>query len=147
MITSYSQANSVGNIDIPISLFEMIHNISMYLLLDDKHDLGRFVYYDRTDHWYHGSNNIHHESPFHHWQIAILGLMFAQVGSLFVKGKEMFDSFKKIESGDLTGIDSSLIDSLEDNTISLEEYKGEIADIKSLPKETKKLTIKANLPI
>lgn len=147
MITSYDKANAVGNIDIPISFFEMIHNISMYLLHDDKHDLGRFAYYDRTDHWYHGSNNIHHPGIFHHWQVAIVGLLFSQIGSLFYKGKEMYDSFKKIESGDLSDLDQSLIDTLEtDNTISLEDYNEEVSDIKPVSKP-KNLMIKANLPL
>ena len=153
MITSYDNANSIGNIEIPISFFEMIHNISMYLLLDDKHDLGRFSYYNRSDHWYHGSNNVDHPGIYHHWQIGIFGLLFAQVGSLFTKGKEMYDTFKKIESGDLSGIDESLISSIEtDNTISLEDYDNEVSGIhKVVPLPTplqkdKNLILKTNLP-
>jgi hypothetical protein len=156
MITSYENANAVGNVDIPLPFFEMIHNISMYLLLDDKHDLGRFSYYNRSDHWYHGNNNIHHPGIFHHWQIGILGLLFSSVGSLLVKGKEIYESFKKIESGDLSGIDDSLISSLEtDNTISLEEYNNEISGIDKITPLTltpspkprdKKLILKTNLP-
>ncbi len=163
MITSYENANAVGNIDIPLPFFEMIHNISMYLLLDDKHDLGRFSYYNRSDHWYHGNNNIHHPGIFHHWQIGIFGLLFSSIGSLIVKGKEMYEGFKKIEGGDLSGLDQSLIDSLEtDNTISLEEYNNEISDINKITPLTliptkpttkprdkdkdKKLILKTNLP-
>lgn len=151
MIVSYENANSVGDIDIPISFFEMIHNISMYLLHDDAHDLGFFSYYNRNSHYYQGKRSPDHPSPFHHYQIAIIGLLFAQVGSLFYKGKEMYDSFKKIEGGDLSDLDQSLIDTLEtDNTISLDDYNNEVSDIKKineLPSPKKNLLIKANLPL
>lgn len=158
MIVDYNTGNTVGNIEIPLSLFEMIHNVSMYLLLDDKHDLGRFAYYNRTDHWYHGNNNIDHPGVFHHWQIGIFGLLFSSIGSLLVKGREIYDNFKKIESGDLSGLDQSLIDSLEtDNTISLDDYNSELSgipkiislrEIQNKPETIpdKKLILKTRLP-
>lgn len=151
MIVSYENANSVGNIDIPISFFEMVHNISMFLIMEDKKDLGRFQYFNRSDYYYYNKHSPNHESPWHHWQIGLIGLLFSHVGSLFYKGKEMYDSFKKIEGGDLSDLDQSLIDTLEtDNTILLDDYNNEVSDIKKineLPSPKKNLLIKANLPL
>jgi hypothetical protein len=117
---------------VPMELFEMIHNFSMYLILDDVHDLGRGQYYERIDHFYHGKKSPHHPSPFHHYQIGIAGLLFSQIGSLLSKGMEMIDDYKKMESGDLSGLDDDVRKLVEgDNTIPLAEYQKEVS---TLPK-------------
>jgi hypothetical protein len=116
----------------PMEFFEAVHNFSMYLILDDVHDLGRGQYYERIDHFYHGRKSPHHPSPLHHWQLGIAGLLFSQVGSLITKGIEMIDDYKKMESGDLSGLDDDIRNLIEgDNTIPLAEYQKEVA---TLPK-------------
>jgi hypothetical protein len=118
---------------VPMELFEMIHNFSVYLLIDDKHDLGRGQYYDRIDHYYHGRKSPHHPSVLHHYQLGIAGLLFSQVGSLITKGIEMIDDYKKMESGDLSGLDDDIRNLIEgDNTIPINEYSEEIKDIPKL---------------
>ena len=71
---------------LPTELFEVIHNISKFLILDDAHDVGRFQYYGRKDHWYHGRNNHDHPGLWHHWQIGMMGMIIAEVGAVAVKG-------------------------------------------------------------
>ena len=114
----------------PEQLFELIHNVSLYLLIDDKSDLGRFQYYGRDDHYYHGKHSPDHPSPFHHWQIGILGLIVSQLGSIMTKASEMYNTFQAVESGDYSAIDNDILEMAEDdNTISLEDYKNEVSSI------------------
>lgn len=125
------QANAANVIPIlPMHFFELVHDISMFLILDDKHDIGRTVYYNRSDHWYHGKNNVHHPSPWHHYQIGIMGLLVSQIGSIISKGMEMVGDYRKIEGGDLSGIDKDIIDLVEmDNVVPLDEYQDEVRTI------------------
>lgn len=91
---------------IPMEFWEMIHDFSMFLIVDDKHDLGHFSYWNRNDHYYRFKKSPNHPSPFHHYQIGILGLVLAQIGGLFSKAleikneltpqKEIPHKFKKI---------------------------------------------------
>jgi hypothetical protein len=114
---------------LPMEIFEAIHNFSLYLILDDVHDLGRGQYYERIDHFYHGRKSPDHPSVLHHWQLGLAGLLVSQVGSLLTKGLELYSDYKKIESGDLRDMDPNIIDLLEEeNTevIPLEEYKDEV---------------------
>jgi len=141
-----------------MEIFEIIHNVSMYLLVDDMHDLGRGQYTKRTDYYYHGKHSPDHPSPFHHWILGYFGILTSQIGTALLKGLEMYDDYKKIEGGDLSDIDEKIIDLVEeDNTISLDEYSKEIDDIpklnhnhyhnlkslddKSYPRKTKDLKI------
>ena len=115
---------------LPESFFEAIHNISMYLLLDDAHDLGRFSYYQRGDYYYHGRHSPNHPSPVHHWQLAIFGLLFSNIGSVVMKGAEMFRDYKRIESGDFSDLDQDIIDLVEDDSsVSLLDYEQEVKTI------------------
>ena len=76
---------------IPMEFWEMMHDFSMFLIVDDKHDLGRFSYYDRKGHFYRHSESPHHPSPFHHYQVGILGLFVSQVGAVVSKALEIKD--------------------------------------------------------
>lgn len=109
-------------------IFELIHNVSMFLIMDDKDDLGRFTYYDRHEHWYQGKNSPHHPTPWHHWQIGAIGLLVSQIGALVSKGVEMYNDYKDVESGAIN-VDSELGDVFSDNTIALEEYQKEVSEI------------------
>src|SRR6476469_7051132 len=127
MITQRQLAEQAGFIKPPMEIFEIIHNVSMYLLVDDMHDLGRGQYYKRTDYYYHGKHSPDHPSPFHHWILGYFGILTSQIGSALLKGLEMYDDYKKIEGGDLSDLDEKIIElAEEDNTISLEEYKDEV---------------------
>jgi hypothetical protein len=135
----------------PMEFFEAIHNFSMYLILDDVHDLGRGQYYERIDHFYHGRKSPHHPSPFHHYQIGIAGLLFSQVGSLITKGMEMIDDYKKMESGDLSGLDDDIRNLIEgDNTIPLAEYQKEVSTLPKVGEDNSldplKIPVIENLP-
>lgn len=134
MIVNQAEAAPVVPV-LPMEFFEVIHNVSMYLLLDDAADIGRFSYYNRSDHWYHGSNNIHHPSPLHHWQVAIFGLLFSQIGSVVAKGVEMYQGYRKLENGDFSDLDPDIIDLVEDNSIALEEYQDEVQKTLSLSQD------------
>lgn len=131
MIAPREIGDSMGMLPIPMELFEIIHNISMFLLVDDKHDLGRGVYYERDDHYYHGRFSAHHPSMWHHWQIGLFGLMISQLGTFVTKGMELFGDYKRIgENGDLSGLDDNILKIIEgDNTITLDEYKQELGDL------------------
>ena len=119
---------------LPLELFEMIHNVSMFLILEDKKDIGRFQYYDRTDYYWKGRFSPDHPSPWHHYHVGIFGLLISQIGSVVAKGLEMFDTYRKIESGDLSEVDRDILDIMEvDNTISLDDYTKEVKKI--LPTE------------
>jgi len=74
---------------IPLEFWEMIHDFSMFLIVDDKHDLGHFDYYGRKDHYYRFKQSPDHPSPFHHYQLGIIGLVIAQIGGLFSKALEL----------------------------------------------------------
>lgn len=74
---------------IPMEFWEMMHDFSMFLIVDDKHDLGRFSYYDRKGHFYRHAESPHHPSPFHHYQVGILGLFVSQVGAVVSKALEI----------------------------------------------------------
>lgn len=114
----------------PTEIFELIHNFSMFLIKDDKHDIGQFIYYDRDSHYYHGKHSPDHPTAFHHWQIGLMGLVISQLGSLISKGSEMYSDYKKIENGDMSEIDPEIMNIMNDNnTISLDDYKQETSDI------------------
>lgn len=127
MITQRQIAEQAGIIKPPMEIFEIIHNVSMYLLVDDMHDLGRGQYTKRTDYYYHGKHSPEHPSPFHHWVLGYFGILTSQIGTALLKGLELYEDYKKIEGGDLSDIDEKIINLVEeDNTISLEEYKDEL---------------------
>ncbi len=78
---------------IPMEFWEMLHDFSMFLIVDDKHDLGRFSYYDRKGHFYRYKESPHHPSPFHHWQVGILGLFASQLGAIVTKALDIRNEF------------------------------------------------------
>lgn len=141
MITSYDIGSQIGDLTIPMEFFELIHNLSMYLLLDDRLDVGHFAYTGRQFHYYHGKHSPDHPSIHHHWTLAVAGLIFSEVGSVVNKGVELFKSYQTIESGDLSSVDQSIIDLVEeDNTVSLDDFEKEVAIIPSYPQHSKKMT-------
>lgn len=118
---------------IPIQLFELIHNISMFLLLDDKHDIGRFSYHNRTDYYWKGRYSPDHPSPLHHWYIGWLGLLTAQIGAIAVKGLEVAETYNSIQQGDMSAVDPDILELFEENgPVELEDYKEEV---KALPEQ------------
>lgn len=143
MIAPREVGDSVGVLPIPMELFEIIHNVSMFLLMDDKHDLGRGVYYERDDHYYHGRFSAHHPSMWHHWQIGVLGLVVSQLGTFVTKGMELFGDYQRIgQNGDLSGIDDNILKIIEgDNTITLDEYKQEVGSLVPEEEEPPKIIL------
>jgi hypothetical protein len=124
-------AESLGVLPVPLELFEILHNVSMFLIRDDARDLGRFRYRDRDDHYYRGRLAPHHRSTIHHWQIGVMGLFLSQIGSLMSVGMGVVDGYKKVvESGDMSEIDDDILGLIEDdNTITIDEYKEEVKEI------------------
>ena len=138
MIAPRSITEQIGLPKLPLELFEVIHNVSLYLLVDDKYDLGRGQYYNRSDHFYHGNFSPDHPSSLHHWILGYFGILTSQIGSAMVKAFEMFDDYNKLEKGDLSGIDKDIIDLVEEDTaIPLEDYKQELAHL-PVVQETKR---------
>lgn len=74
---------------LPQEFWEMVHDISMFLVLDDKHDLGHFAYSNRNHHYYRGKKSPNHPQPFHHWQLGMIGIVVAQMGALISKALEI----------------------------------------------------------
>lgn len=67
---------------IPDEVFEIMHEFSVFLLKDDKHDLGYYRYYKRKGHYYMGKPAPNHPGMLHHWQVGMAGLVMAQLGGL-----------------------------------------------------------------
>ena len=67
---------------IPDEVFEIMHEFSVFLLKDDKHDLGYYRYYRRKGHYYMGRPAPDHPGMLHHWQVGMAGLIMAQLGGL-----------------------------------------------------------------
>lgn len=81
----------------PIEIFEMMYDISLFLIVDDKHDLGHFGYINRDDHYYRFKPSPNHPSPFHHWQVGVIGLFLSQTGALISKALEIKNSMRAQE--------------------------------------------------
>ncbi len=81
--------------NVPIEFWEFIHELSMFFVIDDIHDLGKFSYWNRNDHYYKFKKSPHHPSPFHHWQVGVIGLFLAQMGAAITKALDMKDSFEE----------------------------------------------------
>lgn len=116
---------SIDKIPIPTEFFEIIHNVSLFLLRDDISDIGRFTYYDRDDHYYHGNKSTDHPSMLHHWQFGIIGLVVSQFGSLLNIGKDIYDDYKGMKEGRMNDDVRRILDN--ETSIPLEEYKEETA--------------------
>lgn len=80
---------------LPLEIFEMMHDLSLFLIVDDKHDLGHFAYSKRDDHYYHFKKSPDHPSPIHHWQIGVIGLFVSQVGALVSKALDIKSSLSQ----------------------------------------------------
>ena len=78
---------------IPIEFWEFIYELSTALIIDDVHDIGKFSYWNRHDHYYHFKKSPHHPSPFHHWQVGFFGAFIAQIGAAITKAMDMKESF------------------------------------------------------
>jgi hypothetical protein len=130
MISPKGIAELVDVPPIPMEFFEIVHNLSMFLLIDDKHDLGRTVYYNRNDHYYHGHHSPHHPSPYHHWQIGLMGLLFSQIGPMISQGLDMYNDYRRMEEGDIEGMDPEIMRLIkDDNALTLQDYKDEISGL------------------
>lgn len=82
---------------IPDEVFEIMHEFSVFLLKDDKHDLGYYRYYRRKGHYYMGRPAPNHPSMLHHWQIGIGGLILAQLGGLLNLARNAMTSNDMVE--------------------------------------------------
>lgn len=128
MIVDYSTGSTYGIPKIPLEFFEMIHNVSEYLLLDDKHDIGRFSYFNRTDYYWKGQYSPDHPSPLHHWYLGWIGMLFAQIGAIAMKGLEVADTYQKVQRGDMSEIDDEVLKMFEE-PMTLDDYKVSVSDI------------------
>jgi hypothetical protein len=132
MIVERHVSEREGMLPVPMELFEILHNISMFLIRDDAGDVGYFRYSDRDHHYHHGKLSPDHPSVVHHWQIGVGLLFLSQVGSLMNLGMGVYEDYKKAESGDVSGIDQDILDLVDaDNSssITLDEYKEEVDSI------------------
>lgn len=97
------------------------------MLLDDKHDIGRFSYYNRTDYYWKGKYSPDHPSPLHHWYFGWLGMLFAQIGAIAMKGLEVAQTYESVQRGDLSGIDAEVLEMFDETPVSLNDYNKEIS--------------------
>ena len=94
----------------PLSVCKIIHDLSYTMLYDDRHDIGFFQYYDRNDHYYNGRLAPNHPSPGHHWQGAIFGMIFAQLGAMCSQLRDICMTMASISENDpdLLDLDTEL---------------------------------------
>lgn len=113
-----------GMIDIPEWLGNLFHGVGGILLIDDRHDLGRVIYYNRTTHYYHGKYSPDHPSALHHW---MLGLWLVQLGSIINMLSELKNIATELLNDDefLEGINANF-NGETGNYVTLDEYKKEL---------------------
>lgn len=103
---------------IPDEIFEVMHEFSVFLLKDDKHDLGYYRYYKRKGHYYMGKHSPNHPGMLHHWQVGMAGLIFAQLGGLLNLARNAVTSDEMIESmGEGELYDESTVIDLPENAV------------------------------
>jgi hypothetical protein len=141
MIIERHISEKVGVLPVPMEFFEILHNISMFLINDDAGDVGHFRYHERDYHYYHGKQSPSHPGVMHHWQIGVCGLLISQLGSLLNLGMGVYEDYKKAEKGDVSDIDQDILDLVDsDNVISMEDYKEEVSAIPTEDYITKHLS-------
>ena len=104
---------------IPDEVFEIMHEFSVFLLKDDKHDLGYYRYYKRKGHYYMGQPAPDHPGMLHHWQIGMAGLIMAQLGGLINLARNAIASPEDISESEL--YDESTVIDLPESSVSVEE--------------------------
>lgn len=130
MIVERHVSEKLGVLPVPMEFFEIIHNISIFLINDDAHDVGHFRYHERDFHYYHGKHSPSHPSMLHHWQLGVCGLLISQIGSLLNLGMGAYEDYKKAENGDVSGIDQDILDLVDSGkAISVDDYKDEVSEI------------------
>ena len=131
MISPRHIAQLVDVPPLPDEFFKIIHDLSVFLIVDDRHDIGRSVYYNRSDHYYHGHHSPHHPSPYHHWQLGLAGLIFSQLGSMFNQGMQLYNDYQQMEAGNIEGMDPEILNLIkqDNNVVTLEQYKEEVKTI------------------
>ena len=131
MIVDYNTGASYDMPKIPIEFFEMVHNISKFLLLDDRHDIGRFSYRNRTDYYWKGTYSPDHISPLHHWYLGWIGMIVAQIGAITMKGLEVAQTYDKVNRGNMSDVDSDVLAMFkdDDDSIALDDYKEELYNL------------------
>ena len=103
---------------IPDEFFEVMHEFSVFLLKDDKHDLGYYRYYKRKGHYYMGKHSPDHPGMLHHWQVGMAGLIFAQLGGLLNLARNAVTSDEMVSSmGDGELYDESTVIVLPDSAV------------------------------
>lgn len=103
---------------IPDEFFEVMHEFSVFLLKDDKHDLGYYRYYKRKGHYYMGKQSPDHPGMLHHWQVGMAGLIFAQLGGLLNLARNAVTSDEMVASmGEGELYDESTVIDLPDNAV------------------------------
>lgn len=88
------------------------------MLYDDRHDIGYFQYWGRSDHYYNGRHAPDHPLPTHHWQGAVFGMIFAQLGAMCSQLKDICTVMSSMSDDDP--------DLLDDDTDS-NEYESSLA--------------------
>jgi hypothetical protein len=76
----------------PQEILKLIHNFGYSMLLDDKHDIGKFSYSNRPGY-------PPHPSGIHHWYIGAAMMTLAQVGGMLQKMKEFMEVGLEAGSG------------------------------------------------
>jgi hypothetical protein len=103
---------------IPDEIFEVMHEFSVFLLKDDKHDLGYYRYYKRKGHYYMGQHSPDHPGMLHHWQVGMAGLIMAQLGGLLNLARNAVTSDEMIENmGEGELYDESTVIDLPENAV------------------------------
>lgn len=68
---------------------EMLNNLAVSLIEDDRHDIGYTTYRNRNSHYYHGKRSPNHDSPWHHWQIGGILYIISQIAGAIALTHEM----------------------------------------------------------
>lgn len=103
---------------IPDEVFEIMHEFSVFLLKDDKHDLGYYRYYKRKGHYYMGKPAPNHPGMLHHWQVGMAGLIMAQLGGLINLARNAITSTDMAENiPDSELYDESTVIDLPDSAV------------------------------
>jgi hypothetical protein len=108
----------------PEQVCRMFYNMGYLMMKDDRHDLGKFAYYNQP-HYYNGRKVNHHPSPLHHWPLGIGFMTLGQIGGMFCKVQEMMTTVEMDENGDVIEIEElgyMADDQNNDGRIDHEQY-------------------------
>lgn len=81
----------------PQEILKLIHNFGYSMLLDDKHDIGKFSYARRPGY-------PDHPSGIHHWYIGAGLMTLAQLGGMVQKMKEFMEVGATMGLNELAGL-------------------------------------------